>query len=210
MDFFKKHPIVTNLLLIAACGFLLIVAAMFGLDAWTAHGKVQVVPNVHAMTIPEAERVLRGSNLQVEVVDSVYDTAIARGSVVEQVPPAGNRVKPGRTVYLTINAFSPRRITLPDLVGSSLRQARASLESMGFKDIREVRVPSDYRDLVLAIKSMGVTLRAGTKLPLSSTIVIEVGEGYSAAATAAADDEDITMLSEDEWDSIIDNAENEY
>lgn len=81
---------------------------------------------------------------------------------------------------------------------------------MGFKDIREVRVPSDYRDLVLAIKSMGVTLRAGTKLPLSSTIVIEVGEGYSAAVKAADDDDTITMLSEDEWDSIIDNAENEY
>lgn len=205
MNFFRKHPIILNLLLIIACGFLLVVAAMFGLDAWTAHGQVQVVPDVRALTIPEAERVLRDCNLRAEVVDSVYDTAVARGSVVEQVPPAANRVKPGRTVYLSINAFSPRQITLPELVGCSVRQARASLESMGFKDIREVRVPSDYRDLVLAVKSMGVTLRAGTKLPLSSAIVIEVGEGYSPEAAA----DSIMPLSEDEWDSIIENAEND-
>lgn len=205
MNFFKKHPIVTNLLLIAGCSVLLVVIAMYGLDVWTAHGKVQVVPDVHSMTIPAAERTLRGCDLQAEVVDSVYDTSIPRGCIVEQVPPAGNRVKPGRTVYLTINAFSPRQITLPELVGSSVRQARASLESMGFKNIREVRVPSDYRDLVLAIKSMGVTLRAGTKLPLSSTIVIEVGEGYSPAA----DTDSIMALSEEEWDNIIANAEND-
>lgn len=205
MNFFKKHPIIANLLLMACCACVLVFVAMFGLDIWTAHGKVQIVPDVRAMTIPEAEGVLRACDLQTEVVDSVYDTEIARGSVVEQVPPAGNRVKPGRTVYLTINAFSPRQVTLPELVGCSVRQARASLESMGFKDIREVRVPSDYRDLVIAIKSMGVALRAGTKLPLSSTIVIEVGEGYNAEA----EPDSITMLSEDEWDTIIENAEND-
>ena len=165
----------------AVCGVVLVVVAMFGLSIWTAHGQSQIVPDVRKMTVAEARSVLSGCNLQTEVVDSVYDSGVDRGAIVEQVPPGGNRVKPGRTVYLTINALSPRQVTLPELVGCSIRQARASLESMGFKDIREVRVPSDYRDLVLAVKSMGITLRAGTKLPLTSALVIEVGEGYSAA-----------------------------
>lgn len=203
MEFFKKHLILTNLLLIAICALLLVVLAMFGLNIWTAHGKVQVVPDVHALTVAEARATLSACGLETEVVDSVYDSDVARGSVVEQMPPMGNRVKPGRTVYLTINAYSPRQITLPDLVGTSLRQARATLQSLGFQDVREVRVPSDYRDLVLAVKSMGVSMRAGTKLPLSATIVIEVGEGYQAAE----DSDSIVALSEDEWDSIIENAE---
>lgn len=205
MDFFKKHLILTNILLIALCGVALVFVAMQILGVWTAHGQVQVVPDVHGLSVSEAQTTLAGCGLRTEVVDSVYDSAVARGSVVEQVPPAANRVKPGRTVYLTINAFSPRQVTLPDLVGSSLRQARATLQSMGFKDIREVRVPSDYRDLVLAIKSMGVSMRAGTKLPLSSTIIIEVGEGYQPVEQT----DSIVAYSEDEWDSIIENAEND-
>lgn len=189
----KKHPIIFNLLLMAVVAVGLVMLAMFGLNVWTDHGKVQVVPDVRRLSIPEAERLLRAVDLKVQVVDSVYDRAVARGSVVEQVPPAGNRVKPGRDVYLTINAFTQRQISLPELVGTSVRQARATLESLGFKDIREVNVPSEYRNLVLAVKSMGVTLRAGTKIPLESTLVIEVGEGY------VSDNDSIIALSEDEW-----------
>lgn len=178
----------------AVVAVLLVALAMFGLDVWTGHGKVQIVPDVKGLSVPEAENILNGVDLKVEVVDSVYDNGVARGSVVEQVPPAANRVKPGRTVYLTINAFTQRQVMLPDLVGTSIRQARATLESLGFKNIREVRVPSDYRDLVLAVKSMGVSMRAGTKLPLSSGLVIEVGEGY-----VAAEPDTIVALEEDEW-----------
>lgn len=196
MNFFKKHPIVANILLICFVGVLLVAIAMWFLNLWTAHGQVQVVPNVRSMSVGEAGSVLANCNLRVEVADSVYDGDVARGAVVEQVPPAGNRVKPGRTVFLTINAYSPRQVTLPELVGSSVRQARASLQSMGFQDIREVRVPSDYKDLVLAIKSMGVALRAGTKLPLDATIVIEVGEGYDPYA---AIDDSIASLANDVW-----------
>lgn len=172
---------------------LLVALAMFGLNVWTDHGKVQIVPDIKGLSVPEAEKILNGVNLKAEVVDSVYDNDVARGSVVEQVPPAANRVKPGRTVYLTINAFSQRQVMLPDLVGTSLRQARATLESLGFKDIHEQRVQSDYRDLVLAIKSMGVTMRPGTKLPLSAILVIEVGEGY------VTEPDTIVALEDNEW-----------
>lgn len=196
MNFFKKHPIVANILLICIVGVLLVAIAMWFLNLWTAHGQVQVVPNVRSMSVGEAGSVLANCNLRVVVADSVYDGDVTRGAVVEQVPPAGNRVKPGRTVFLTINAYSPRQVTLPELVGSSVRQARASLQSMGFQDIREVRVPSDYKDLVLAIKSMGVALRAGTKLPLDATIVIEVGEGYDPYA---AIDDSIASHANDVW-----------
>lgn len=201
MEFFKKHPIIANLLLMFVVAIVLVCGVMMWLNVWTAHGQVCVVPEVRHMGVTEARHILGGCDLQAEVVDSVYDSGCERGAIVEQVPPAGNRVKPGRTVYLTINALSPRQITLPELVGCSVRQARASLESMGFKDIREVRVPSDYRDLVLAVKSMGVTLRAGTKLPLTSTIIIEVGEGYTPAPSDSIDD--YTELGADDFESSI-------
>lgn len=196
MNLFKRYPLTANLLAMLLVGILLIVAAMWGLNIWTEHGKVQVVPDVRTLTVKEAEQTLRGCNLHYEVVDSVYGSHGARGSVVEQVPPPGNRVKPGRTVYLTINAFETKKVTLPELVGTSVRQARATLQSLGFTDIREVRVPSDYRDLVISVKSMGVPLRAGTVISLSSPMVIEVGEGFDPYSAL---NDSIEALDESEW-----------
>lgn len=182
MEFFKKHKLITNLLLMAVVGIILVIAAMGFLNVWTAHGKVQVVPDVRTLSVSEAQAALRGCNLLTEVVDSVYGSQTARGAVVEQVPPPGNKVKPGRTVYLTINAFEPKKVTLPELVGSSLRQAKATLQSLGFTDVREQRVPSDYKDLVISVKSLGVPLRAGSSVSATAPIVIEVGEGFDPYA----------------------------
>lgn len=195
VDFFKKHPVILNLLLMAVVAVGLIFIALQGLSVLTAHGSVQVVPDVRGAGPVEAMSTLRGCNLHMEVVDSVYNSDMPRGSIVQQVPSAGDRVKPGRTVYLTINAYTAKKLTLPDLVGSSLRQARATLQSLGFTDVREVRVPSDYKDLVLAVKSMGVTLRAGTMLDLNTPVVIEVGEGYDASDYT----DTIEALGDEEW-----------
>lgn len=196
MNFLKRYPLTANILAIVIVGILLVVCAMWGLDVWTAHGKVQVVPDVRTLSVKEAEQTLRGCNLLTEVVDSVYGSHGARGSVVEQVPPPGNRVKPGRTVYLTINAYEAKKVTLPELIGSSVRQARATLQTLGFTDIREVRVPSDYRDLVIAVKSMGVPLRAGTVVPVGASIVIEVGEGYDPYRAL---NDSIEAIDDSEW-----------
>lgn len=199
MEFLKKHKVIANLLLMVVVIILLVFAAMAFLNVWTAHGKVQVVPDVRTLSVSEAQATLRGCNLLTEVVDSVYGTQTAPGSVVEQVPPPGDKVKPGRTVYLTINAYEAKKVTLPELVGGSLRQVKATLQSLGFTDIREQRVPSDYKDLVIAIKSMGVPLRAGSSVPVSSAIVVEVGEGYDPYA-------DLT----DSIDALIDSEQYDF
>lgn len=177
-------------------GILLVIIAMWSLNILTAHGKVQDVPDVRTLSVEEARRTLKEHNLLMEVVDSVYNHNGSRGSVVEQVPPAGNRVKPGRTVYLTINAYEAQKVTLPELIGTSVRQARATLQTLGFTDIREVRVPSDYRDLVLSVKSMGVPLRAGSIVSLNTAMVIEVGEGFDAYQAL---NDSIEALDESEW-----------
>lgn len=196
MNFFKRYPLTANILAMFIVGILIIALAMWGLNVWTAHGAVQVVPDVRTLSVSEAQQTLRDCNLLTEVVDSVYGSHGARGSVVEQVPPPGNRVKPGRTVYLTINAYETKKVTLPELIGSSVRQARATLQTLGFTDIREVRVPSDYRDLVIAVKSMGVPLRAGTVVPVSSSIIVEVGEGFDAYSAL---NDSIEAIEESEW-----------
>ncbi len=192
MDFFKKHLIITNLLAMAAATLLILWAAMWGLRVWTDHGKVQVVPDVSGMPLNDAVKALAQYNLHAQVVDSLHVDSAPRGAVVDQVPQAGDNVKPGREIYLTINAYTPKKISIPDLTGASLRQAKATLASLGFTDVEVKMVPSDYKDLVLAVKTMGVTLRAGTLLPPDASIEIEVGEGPGGYMDSDSADYELT------------------
>lgn len=151
--------------------------AMMWLDMWTGHGKVVNVPSVKGLTYSEAVEKLRSENLVVELADSVYDTGTAPGTVLEQNPKVDTKVKPGRAVFLTINAFSPKTVTIPALNDISLRQARSILEGLGIKNIQERRVASEFKDLVLDVKYNGVRLAPGARIPVNGTIELEVGEG---------------------------------
>lgn len=177
LDFYKRHLIICHLLLMGVAVAVIIALVSIFLAWWTGHGDVRTVPSVKNMSYSNARGILAGCDLVAEVADSVYSESFPPGAVTEQFPEPGSTVKPGRTVFLTLNATTPPKISVPNLVGISLRQAQAALRSLGFTDIREVRVPGEYKDLVMAVKCMGVSLKAGTKLPSSSVLVIEVGEG---------------------------------
>ena len=56
---------------------------------------------------------------------------MAKGAVYSQNPKAGSQVKKGRRILLTINALHSKKVTMPNLVGYSMRQAKAELNSRG-------------------------------------------------------------------------------
>lgn len=157
------------------CG--LVWLAMLWLDVWTGHGKEEIVPDVKGLSYNVAVERLLEAGLSVELSDSVYDNHVAPGAVVDQNPKVNTRVKPGRVVYLTINAFSPKTVTLPSLTDISVRQARSILEGLGIKKIDEVRIISEYENLVLGVKYKGQRLSPGARVPVTASITLEVGDG---------------------------------
>lgn len=179
LAFLKKHPIIRHLLFIFIAGWMILVAAMFFLDSWTHHGEEAVVPMVKGLELRVAEKTLREKGMAYELTDSIYDRSYPPGTVVEQSPRANARVKPGRTVYLTIVAFSPKLVTVPPFMNVSMREGKAMFEGLGFKEVRVVEVESEYKDLVLGAKINGVPLKAGQRVPQSSVITLEVGRGYT-------------------------------
>lgn len=178
-NFIKKHPILFNFLLILLAGCGVVWITLVWLDIWTDHGKYEVVPNMKGLSYEQAATALRTAGLEPELSDSIYDDKTRPGTVLEQSPRTNTKVKPGRTVYLTVNAFTPKMISVPDLADMSLRQARSTLEGLGIKNIREHYVVSEYRDLVLAVKFNGITLQPGARIPASATVTLEVGEGIA-------------------------------
>lgn len=169
--------IIVNLLAMAAVGTFLLWAAMGFLDIWTDHGHEEVVPEVKGLPYDRAVERLLEAGLTVELSDSVYDNKVAPGTVMEQNPKMGTKVKPGRLVYLTVNAFSPKMVTVPSVTDMSVRQARSILEGLGIAKVEEISVVSEYKDLVMGAKYNGRRISPGARVPVNATIVLEVGDG---------------------------------
>lgn len=157
------------------------VAAALGtlrwLDGYTRHGEAVVVPDVKGMNLRLAENELDKQSLKSIVIDSSYVKGMPPGSILEQNPSGGSKVKEGRTIYLTINADSAPKVAVPDIMdNSSLRQAEAKLRALGFK-LTEPEYINGEKDWVYNIKYRGRNLKAGEKIPHEAVLTLCVGDG---------------------------------
>lgn len=128
---FFSNWIVRNLLIALFLVVVLVVGAMVFLNVATKHNQELVVPDFSNMTVSEAEYAAQQAGMRVEVTDSVYAKRMRKGAVRDQNPSPGARVKEGRRISLTINALNAKKVTMPNLVGLSMRQAMAELQSRG-------------------------------------------------------------------------------
>lgn len=186
-QFIVRHPIIVNMVLIVVVGFALLWGCLMWVDSWTGHGEYRVVPDVKGLPYSRAVEILEENDMIAELSDSLYDDTSAPGTVLDQVPKINSKVKPNRKVYLTITAFSPKNVSVPNLTDVSLRQAQSILEGLGITGVNVVKVPSEYKDLVIGVKFNGLPLAAGTRIPVTATVTLEVGEGVVAGDSLSVD-----------------------
>ena len=205
-SFSNQHPIIYNLILILLALMALIYATLIFLDFFTEHGKFKIVPNIKQMPLNEAIQVIKSEGFKYEITDSIYNDTFKPGTVVEQSPKEGARVKSNRTIYIGINAISPLLITLPSLKDLSERQAQAKLVELGARSIKIETVSSPFKGLVIDVKVNGANAAPGTKFPSSSSITLIVGDGneYNGEDSLNNDDGEIVEgLFDDDVVSII-------
>ena len=128
---FWRHWIVRNLLICISLVAVLVVGAIIFLNVVTKHNQELIVPDFSNMTVAEAEAAAAQVGMRVEVTDSVFVKRMKKGAVRDQNPTPGSHVKEGRRIALTINALNAKKVTMPNLVGLSMRQALAELQSRG-------------------------------------------------------------------------------
>lgn len=169
--------IIKMLLLAAVVTALIVWAVLFWLSRYTEHNIEVEVPDVCSMYLTEAEMLLSAQQLHIQVIDSTYSYKVPLGTIVEQNPPAGAKVKHGRSIYVITNAQSHRQVPLPDLHDLSYRQAEATLKAINLK-VSEIQYePSEYKDLVLDVRQNDSSLLAGTRLTEGASVVLVVGKG---------------------------------
>jgi serine/threonine-protein kinase len=112
---------------------LIVAAGVSAITAmrWAIQGKEVSVPALNGMSEAEAEALLQENKLSLRVLGKRFSQDVPAGNVVEQFPPAGTRLKSSRSVRVLVSAGS-RSYAVPNLVGSSLRAAKLTLEQRNF------------------------------------------------------------------------------
>ncbi|MDR3133669.1 MAG: PASTA domain-containing protein [Prevotellaceae bacterium] len=192
----------------AAVGLLLLVFLVnFSLLLLTQHNRTFPVPDFSGMTLEEALAIKEAKHLRLEIIDSVYVAHRPRGAIFRQLPEPETAVKKNRRVLLTINAHSPRKVTAPEVVGYSLRQAKAVLLSQGLAVGKLNYEPDIATNNVLAQYYNGRVIREGSELNAGSEIDLVLGRNLESGQRTVIPS--VTGLSaEAAKDVLLDNSLN--
>ena len=152
--------------------------ALQGLDSMTRHGETILVPDMRSFSIYEVDDTLTALHLRFSVVDSgAYNADYPRGSVIEQLPKAGSRVKKNRELYLTVNPKNVSLISLPNYTDRSSRQYISELKAKGFRIGKFLYKNDEHANVVLGVKYLGQTIKVEDKLEKATKLDLVLGNG---------------------------------
>lgn len=164
--------------------FLLIFIVLnFALKVFTNHGESVTVPTVLGMQTEDAIALIEENGFEYEIVDTVFDDKYDKGAVVQQNPEPESLVKDGRRIYLIVNSQQDELISMPQLVGFSIKQVNSMMEAYGL-NIGNLRyVPDIAVNVVIRQMYEGDEINPGTKIKKGSSIDLVLGLGISDATT---------------------------
>ncbi|MBQ7771741.1 MAG: PASTA domain-containing protein [Bacteroidales bacterium] len=179
--------IVRNLVWAGIFITVLIIGAMIFLNVFTKHNNEISVPDFANLSVQEARELAAQAGMRVEVSDSVFVKRMEKGAVYRQNPRAGSKVKEGRRILLTINAVNSKKVTMPNLIGYSMRQAMAELQSRGLVLGRLIYVQDIATNNVLRQLKGNREIEPGVLIESESVIDLVVGLNSSDRETYVPD-----------------------
>lgn len=149
----------------------------FGLAAYTRHGEGIKVPDLYGTDFKKALVMLEEKGLTIIVNDSGYNKRMPANCILTQTPAAGNHVKEGRTIFVTVNSTASPSVAIPDLIdNSSYREAQARLTAIGFRLLPPKRIDGE-QDWLYGIQCGGRSLHTGDMVSIESPLTLIIGNG---------------------------------
>lgn len=182
MKFFKfifSKAFLLQLIIAAVVTVVLVFGTLKYLDIKTDHNETVEVPDLSKFELDIVDKKLEEMNLRREVLDSAnYNPNYPPYSVLDQVPKPGKQVKENRKIYLTLNPSGFIDVEIPQgLIRQTRRQVEPTLIALGFQIGDVIMKPDIAKGAVLGLRHKGETIKAGDKLPKTSTIDLVVGDG---------------------------------
>lgn len=176
LQFLRDKKFYINLLIILALGVVLLWLTFKLLDKYTRHDKVYTMPDFVGQDFREVEHEF-SKDFNFILIDSVYPKGQQPGSIYQQDPLPGSKIKKGRNVYAIIVAVTPEKTTMPNVKNLSLREAIGKLESSGLDIERLEYQDYSYKNNIIDQYYNGSPIKEGTELVKGSKIVLKVGIG---------------------------------
>jgi eukaryotic-like serine/threonine-protein kinase len=153
------------------------------LNFYTRHGQARPVPDFFGLTLEQTAALAKKNKLKYQIIDSVYTNTVPRGSIAEQNPKPGFKVKKWRNIVLTINAFHPEMVAMPNLIDLPKRQAILVVVGSGLEMGLLKYKPDLSIDVVLEQQLNGKKIAAGDSIQKGSVIDLVLGKGLSNQRT---------------------------
>ena len=163
----------------AAIFFTLItVLSLKVLNIVTYHNQHQVVPDVLGLELNKAIKILDENSLRYEVIDSAkFNSKLPPFAIIELIPGPGNQVKKDRKIYLTLNPSGYRKISVPNIIQITFRNAESMLKAVGF-EIGKISFRNNIgKNMVLEIRYRGKKIAPGSVFPKTTKIDLVLGNG---------------------------------
>lgn len=169
---FLKHLAYSILLFIVIAWITLIILQMY-----TRHDQVAITPKYVGLMMDQVNSLESSKTFELIIVDSIYDYTRKPGSVISQDPLPDTKVKPGRSIYLSLVSYMPEQVSMPALIDLSLRRAKALLQTYGLK-LGNIRViPDIAENAVLKVTVNGRIVTPGTPIHKGSVVDLIIGSG---------------------------------
>lgn len=177
-SFIKSKVFLIQLGLALLVSIILVVLSMQWLRSSTNHGEFVAVPDLSKLSVMEMREAIENAGLRYEVLDSAnYNPDYPKFSIIEQNPLAGNKVKKNRKIYVTVNPSGYKKVTIPNIIQVTQRNASSMLQAVGLEVERVTYVDELGKDMVYYIKHKGKNVSPGDKLPKTSRIELICGNG---------------------------------
>jgi eukaryotic-like serine/threonine-protein kinase len=148
---------------------------------YTRHNQVAITPKYVGLMMDQVNSLESSKDFDLVIVDSIYDYTKRPGSVISQDPLPETKVKPGRSIYLSLVSYVPEQVNMPALLDLSLRRAKALLQTYGLKLGFVRTIPDMAKNAVLKVTVNGKTIKPGTPIRKGSVIDLIVGSGAGSS-----------------------------
>lgn len=175
-EFLKQKKFYIHLLIIILLSFILMWLAFKSLNGYTRHDKVYTMPDFVGQNYLEVQKEY-DRDFHFILIDSIYPKGQEPGSIVQQDPLPGSKVKRGRNVYYIIVATTPEKTEMPNLKNLSLRQALGLLEANGLEVDKLIYEDFFAKNAVIEQLYQGQVIEPGTEIVKGSKVSLRVGIG---------------------------------
>tara|TARA_B100001250_G_scaffold335219_1_gene301390 strand:- start:7236 stop:7826 length:591 start_codon:yes stop_codon:yes gene_type:complete len=174
----KSNSIIKHLFASAIMVFIIFYLVFVSVKFYTKHDRYIEVPSLSGLSIDDANKILKKKKLKSEVLDSSkYFSERPVNSILSQIPDGGEFVKKNRKIYLNVNPSDYQKVSIPDIIQITKRNAESILNALGFEVSSFEYIDNIGKDMVLEVLYNGEKMNVGDAVSRGAKLELILGNG---------------------------------